>query len=265
MAPGGIDRVHRGVRRVTSQPALRRAVRSARLLGAEYTAVTGDLTYSESDRYRDELHALRAFFRRAFQVVTYNEIEGDYAEFGCHGGTTFTLAWGASRLLGYPAHLWALDSFEGLPGSSDPRDVHAGWTEGAMAMTEDDFVGTCLARGIPRGDFTVVPGFYSESLAPEAVGRRPERVSFAYVDCDLYSSTLDVLKFLETRLGNGSLIAFDDYYCFSQTHPSGERLAAAEVFGEHSRWNLVPYMQWGWYGMSFMVEDRETGPSKPFH
>jgi hypothetical protein len=134
-----------------------------------------------------------------------------------------------------------------------------------MAMTEADFVGTCLERGVPRSDFTVVPGFYANSLSAPGPSGHPERISFAYVDCDLYSSTVDVLRFLEPRLCNGAVIAFDDYYCFSQTHPSGERLAAAEVFGDHPRWNLVPYMQWGWYGMSFMVEDRAAGPLKPFH
>jgi O-methyltransferase len=265
VAAGGIDKVSSGIRRTLSRPALKRAVRSARLLGAEYNAVTGDLAYSESDRHRDELHALRSFFRRAFQVLTYNHIEGDYAEFGCHGATTFTLAWGARTLLGHQAHLWALDSFEGLPGSSDPRDAHDGWTEGAMAMSENDFIGTLEVRGVPRADYTLVPGFYAETLADDSKLNRPERVCFAYVDCDLYSSTMDVLRYLETRLCHGAVIAFDDYYCFSQTHSSGERLAAAEVFADHPRWNLVPYLQWGWYGMSFMVEDKTTGPMTPFH
>jgi hypothetical protein len=56
------------------------------------------------------------------------------------------------------------------------------------------------------------------------------------------------------------VIAFDDYYCYGPTSPAGERLAAAEAFAANERWQLVPYVQWGWYGMSFIVEHRSTTP-----
>jgi hypothetical protein len=32
------------------------------------------------------------------------------------------------------------------------------------------------------------------------------------------------------------------------------------VFHEHERWRLLPFVQWGWHGMSFIVERREDGP-----
>ena len=227
----------------------------SRLLRAEYQAITGELRYHPADQWLQEFADLKAFMRRAFQVLTYNGIDGDYAEFGCCGARTFTLAWGAARLVGHPAHHWAFDSFEGLPPTTDPRDEHQGWVAGAMAMTEDQFVRTCLARGLRREEFTTVPGFYEQSLV-EGDSLLPERVAFAYIDCDLYSSTREVLGFLSPRLCQGAVIAFDDYYCYSPSLPSGERLAAGEFFGPHDRWCLLPYVQWGWYGMSFIVEER---------
>jgi O-methyltransferase len=244
-------------RRVLAAPRLSRI---ARLLHVDNGSTSSSLDFQAVDWYQDELRALTLFYRRAFQALTYNGIDGDYAEFGCCGARSFTQAWRASRVVSHAAHLWAFDSFEGLPHPSDPRDVHKGWTEGAMAMTEPAFVTTCLSEGMRRDAFTTVPGFYATSLAPDAGGPRPEIICFAYIDCDLYTSTLEALRFIAPRLCHGAVIACDDYFCCSTTHPSGERLALTEVFADHPRWRLLPYMQWGWYGMSFLVEDRANGP-----
>ena len=246
-------------------PALAQANIVRRRLAAHYRSVTGELRYAPSEWGFNESLYQKDFFRQAFQALRYNAIEGDYAEFGCFGATTFTLAYGAARLVGHPAHLWAFDSFRGLPDSTDPRDAHEGWVEGAMAMTEPDFIERCLANGLPRNAFTTVPGFYSDSLSAGVGGARPQRICFAYIDCDLYSSTAEVLRFLGPRLCNGAVIAFDDYFCFSATHPSGERLAAIDYFNDDQPWRLVPYVQWGWYGMSFMIEDRNAAAISSFH
>ncbi len=122
-----------------------------------------------------------------------------------------------------------------------------------MAMSEPDFIARCVAHGIPRDRFSTVKGFYADSLP---VQQMPDRVSFAYVDCDLYSSTTEVLRFLEPRIQHGTIVAFDDYYCYSPHGPSGERLAAAEFFDDNPDWQLLPYVQYGWYGKSFVVERR---------
>jgi O-methyltransferase len=230
--------------------------RAIKILRFEYASLANGIGFVPGDGIIEELRDQRNLFRRVFQALSYNGIEGDCVEFGCNGATTFTLAWGASRLMGYQSHFWAFDSFQGLPHSTDPRDSHPGWSEGAMAMAESDFVAKCIGNGIDRESFTTVPGFYETTLSPAAAGPRPDRISFAYVDCDLYTSSADVLQFVADRLCHGAVIAFDDYFCFSPTHASGERLAALEIFEHHPRWTLVPYIQWGWYGMAFMVEEK---------
>lgn len=197
--------------------------------------------------------------QRAFQLLAYNGIDGDYVEFGSCGATTFALAWGAAQLTGHGAHLWAFDSFEGLPPSDHPVDDHIGWTAGAMSMTEAAFVATAVERGVPIEAFTTVPGFYADTLT--SPGGLPDRIAFAYIDCDLYSSTTDVLRFLEPRLRHGMVIGCDDYYCYSTTHASGERQALAELFDGHEQWRLLPFVQWSWHGMSFIVEHRSEGPT----
>lgn len=219
-----------------------------------YDAVADDLHFVSADLGRYEMLERKAFLRRAFTYLAFNEIPGDYVEFGSHGAMTFRLAWSAMRLTGVHRHLWAFDSFAGLPAPADPRDRHPRWQPGTMAQRLDDFHAACLAHGIPPGDYTAVAGFYDETLAPTSNRRLPDTIALAYVDCDLYSSTAAVLGFLRPRLRGGMLIAFDDWFCDSADGPSGERVAASEAFAAETAWRFVPYLPIGWHGMSFVVE-----------
>jgi O-methyltransferase len=194
------------------------------------------------------------FFFDAFQALSFNGIKGDYCEFGSHGCVTFRLAYQQSRRLGHRATLWAFDSFAGFPASTDVKDDHPKWRKGGMSFSLDQFKSACVLAGIPDTEYHVVPGFYETSLA--AVGRDggPQDICLAYIDCDMYSSTTAVLDFLAPRLKHGMIIAFDDYYCWSATQPSGERLAMRQAFPDGGQWDLVPYHTFGWAGASFVVE-----------
>lgn len=204
--------------------------------------------------YRENLGRAQ-FFDLAFKALSYNGIEGDYLEFGSHGARTITLAHRAAVRHGHGAHLWAFDSFEGLPDPVGTIDLHPEWPGGAMSTSETTFHSLCRQRGLARDRYTTVPGFYEDSL--RSTDRPlPAKVALAYVDCDLYSSTVEVLRFLEPRLGNGAIVAFDDYFCWTSAGPSGEQRAAAEAFGPERGWRLEPYLPYGWHGHSFAVFER---------
>lgn len=198
----------------------------------------------------------KEFFYNAFKALSFNGIDGDYVEFGCHGGKTFALAYHESVRHGHNANLWGFDSFQGLPDAKEAKDSHPRWTKSAMSTSLDQFHELCATRGVPRGGYHVVPGFYDHTLRETSDKELPENIALAYVDCDLYSSTRDVLEFLMPRLKHGMIIAFDDYFCWSANQISGERMAMLELFAESRDWNLVPYMQFGWHGFSFIIEDR---------
>lgn len=211
---------------------------------------------------RDDAHidriGPRDFMRRAFRAIVFNGISGDYAEFGCCGGQTFGMAFQSAKLTGFTGKMWAFDSFEGLPPAEGPKDAHPVWVDGEMAISLDNFRKVAKSHGIAEAQYEAVKGFYNVSLADTNMGRldRPRDIALAYVDCDLYSSTIDVLKFLMPRFKHGMILAFDDYYCWSQTAVSGERAAAHEIFNDHPRFRLLPYMPIGWAGMSFVVEEK---------
>ena len=200
------------------------------------------------------------FLYKAYEALSVNGITGDYLEFGCHGAGTFSLAYGEIRRRGRTDHLWAFDSFAGLPETTHARDEHPRWVPGTWAMTLDEFHRQCSQNGLDPQRYTAVEGFYSDSLEALDDSAVPTDVALAYIDCDLYTSTDDVLRFLQPRLKHGMILAFDDYFCWSGSQVAGERLAAHEHFPADGRWNLVPYTGFGWHGMSFFLEDRELIP-----
>jgi len=68
---------------------------------------------------------------------------------------------------------------------------------------------------------------------------------------------LTVLKFLLPRLKHGMILAFDDYHVYSSRQVSGARRASVEIFSRNPDWRLVPYVQYGWGCMSYIVESKE--------
>ena len=205
-----------------------------------------------------------SFFFRAWRALSFNGIDGDYAEFGCFGGATFAMSFIESRRqrvneagqIRRDPHLWAFDSFEGLPIQQGPEDEHPLWQQGALNTSIDQFHQVCASHNIPRSEYTTVAGYYEKTLDQMTADHYPEDIALAYIDCDLYSSTISVLKFLIPRMKHGMIIGFDDYFCWSATQLSGERRAMLELLGDHDRWHLEPYIQFGWHGHSFVVEDK---------
>jgi hypothetical protein len=204
----------------------------------------------------------RDFFQRAFSLLTRNGISGDYLEFGVGSGGSFAFACTYARQAGHPARLWAFDSFEGLPSSNDPRDSHPLWQTGNFAAPLERFLDSCATNRIPRNRFEIVKGFYSETLSSHSphYDRLPRDIAFAYVDCDMYTSTKAVLEFLKPRLKHGMILAFDDYFCLSSNATSGERLAFLEMKSAVPQFHFLPYIQFKTLATSFVVEDRSYLP-----
>ncbi len=130
-----------------------------------------------------------------------------------------------------------------------------------MLTSQNKFHALCKKRGIAAGTYKVVPGYYNESLSHPALPVAPSNIALAYIDCDLYSSTKAVLDFLSTRMKHGMIVAFDDYFCWSSTQVSGERKALREFQTRNPRWEFLPFIQYGWGGMSFLVEDKDPPSS----
>ena len=88
----------------------------------------------------------------------------------------------------------------------------------------------------------------------------------AYVDCNMYSSTVSVLRFLAPRLKHGMILAFDDYFCWSPENVSAERSAFYEFTVAHPEWHFERFHDVHRAGISYVVEraDRLTLGDNPF-
>jgi O-methyltransferase len=202
------------------------------------------------------------FFWDAFAALQVNGISGDYAEFGCHRGGSFQAAYKALSERRSRRHLWAFDSWQGLP-DDHPRDAHPGWElKGRGAGGVETFHAALERHGVPRDAYTAVEGYYRDSLPPLGADGAPNDIALAYIDCDLYSSTVDVLQFLAPRLKHGMIVAFDDYFCYSPTDVSGERAALLEFSTAHPEWHFQRYRDIHWSGLSFVVERADSIPPR---
>lgn len=158
---------------------------------------------SRSDYLASSLEALREwtdsntrFFGSTVPTLSYaaeqaNE-EGLILEFGVNWGTTIRQL---AALTEREVH--GFDSFEGLP---EP------W-EGEKAGSYSTF-GT-----LPRVPKTVIlhKGWFRDTL-PTFFASTSQPVALANIDCDLYSSTVEVLAHIGPLLRPGSILLFDEFF-----------------------------------------------------
>jgi O-methyltransferase len=167
---------------------------------------------------------------------------GYYFEFGCHGANTMRMAWKHTRHL----HDWTFvgfDSFEGLPeiAAIDRQTI---WRKGRLATSEEHFVRLVTSAGMPRERLKTVKGFYDESLTEELKARLlPAKAAMIYIDCDLYQSTVPVLRFIKDFLQPGTVIVFDDWYCFNGDPMLGEQRAWREFREANQELRFTEFVQ----------------------
>lgn len=94
--------------------------------------------------------------------------------------------------------VYGFDSFQGLPGD------WSGHVETSGAFKQ---------KGLPKvsSNTTLVPGLFGETL-PSFMTEHDGPVSFAHIDCDLYSSTVTILENIGSRFQAGTMVLFDEYF-----------------------------------------------------
>ncbi len=141
-----------------------------------------------------EVRDRRALFRHVVASLGSSPIL--YLEFGVYMGASIQ-EW--SRLVSHPqARFIGFDSFEGMPEDFDHR---TGVVKGELSLE-----GQLPAITDPRVSF--VKGWFSDTLPQFTFPAHDQLV--VHVDCDLYSSTRDVLTALESFIRPGTVILFDD-------------------------------------------------------
>ena len=192
--------------------------------------------------------------RSALRLLDFNGIDGDYVEFGCFRAETLPLAHRINRMLPMQRHLWAIDSFQGIPAPQGFRDLHPRWSEGRKFTSVAEFQRRCRRHGVPESAMTTIVCPYPE-LTTLPADQLPDNIALAYVNCYLHSQVEQVLELLRPRLKQGMLIAFDNYFACSRFHQSGDRAAFERFQRSTDAFHFCRYQTFGFAGCSFLSEE----------
>jgi hypothetical protein len=152
--------------------------------------------------------------------------DGLICEFGVYRATSIDFIAARTESL-----VHGFDTFQGLPEK---------WTQ-------SDGVGKYTTDGVlpeVRENVRLHVGLFSDTL-PGFLGSHPEAVRLLHIDCDLYSSTCEVLDLMTDRIVPGSVIVFDEYagYAGWREH---EWRAFQEWTSRHARrYEYLAFNPWG--------------------
>ncbi len=172
-------------------------------------------------------------------LVKTKDINGSVCEFGVAQGETSALI--ANEILSSDKIFHLFDSFQGLPKSSRKDQLKddifsLGSIEryaGTMSCPEKMVRARLKALSFPLNRFIIHRGFFDQVLRGDV--NLPQKVSFAYVDFDLYEPIKQTLNFLHNITLPGAIIIIDDYDFFS----TGVKTAVDEFLKERNLSNIV--------------------------
>lgn len=209
--------------------------------------------------------------RAAASYAAWNQIEGDYLEFGVWRGYSFVTAYEeilAQRRhhmrLGYDSQAYsqwkarsprffAFDGFSGLPGGTH-HDRMVDYHEGAYACSEQDFRDNIERHGVDSNDVVVIPGLFGDTCTPRTAAKHSlQKAAIVMIDCDLYESTVPVLKFIAALVQQGTVLIFDDWFRFKGSPDAGEQRACREWLANNPHIELIEFWRQAPQAVSFIV------------
>ena len=134
--------------------------------------------------------------------------EGDIVELGCYKADTSILFQKLLQQKSPDRKLWLYDSFAGLPDKA-PEDASAAgdqFKKGELFVTKKEVVTKFKKAGLK---VPIIKKNFFEDLDPEV--DFPEKISFAFLDGDLYQSIKISLKLVAPKIAKNGIIAIHDY------------------------------------------------------
>ncbi len=206
-------------------------------------------------------NALEKVFQKSQALGTANQ--GDYCEFGVFKGYAF---WKAQNVaIGFkddfkPMRFFGFDSFQGLP-EIEPEDQAKGdvFYEGQYSCSKEGVIQNLNSKGVDWEKTFLVEGFFNESLTDSVKQQyNLEKIAIALIDCDLYTSTRDVLNFIRDLIIDKTILIFDDWNCFDRDNNRGQRKAFREFLEENQQFHTEELMSYGAYGQVFIIHKKPS-------
>jgi O-methyltransferase len=190
---------------------------------------------------------------RALEYAKNSGVAGDYYEFGLYAGSSFHHAQQEAVRLGLGTmHFWGFDSFQGLPDVAQ-EDGIAKFPAGHYCCDLATVTALHDRFGVDWRRVHLIDGWYDDTLTETlASDRGMAKAAVVVVDCDMYASTLPVLRFITPLLQHGTVLIFDDWGF------GGERKAFLEWLIAHREWWFKDIGNTDWADHSFITQQVEV-------
>jgi hypothetical protein len=220
---------------------------------------------------------------KAANIVAAEKVEGDYLEFGVYSGGSFKYAYNVIEKVFQPSQkpngpersaedkqeilkLWekmrffAFDSFKGLPELDGIDKQSRDFVKGKYSCKEEVFLENLALAGVSLNKVVPIVGLFEETCREETIRKYGmKKAAIIHVDCDLYASAKLALEFVKPLLTDGTVIIFDDWYCFRGNPNLGEQRAFHEWIASMTDWSFTQYQKEGPWGNSFIASRRDLG------
>ena len=179
---------------------------------------------------------------------------GDYLEFGVSRGTS--LAWVYRALLNKGlshVRLIGFDSFQGLP----PEAADEGWVPGDFKSSHEATRAYLASMEVDMRRVTLVEGWFSQTCTVQTKVRLAlEKASLIMVDCDIYSASRDVLRYVEPLIRDHAIVICDDWGSRTSDGQRGQNDAFEEFLQEHTQLSAEPLPSYSPPSRIFLVSRR---------
>ena len=139
----------------------------------------------------DPYDTLKKDFRSTL-VSDYTDFLDDklFLEFGVMEGNSLLDFYNSYKANDISGHFFGFDSFLGLP--EEKEDKHSPWSTGQFTTN-----GVIVPALVYNQDINIVDGWFSDTLNDSIISKFNEKkIGIVHIDCDIYSSTVEVLEFI---------------------------------------------------------------------
>jgi len=157
---------------------------------------------------------LKSFFESAIkqlQSIKGKEI-GDYLEFGVFNGSSMSSMYLTGKKLKLKSmRFFGFDAFQGLPPGAEKEDDGV-WEKGFYSCSFNKMKECLKRKKINPNAINWVQGWYKDTLNKDTAKKlKLKKIGIVFIDCDTYSSSKSVLKFIEPLLTEEAILCFDDW------------------------------------------------------
>ena len=173
----------------------------------------------------------------------------------CLEGNAFLKAFEHSKAMGIDEiQYFGFDSFQGLPEAEGIDQADGRFFEGQFACSKQDVENNLQSNGMDMSRVTLVEGYYEDSLTGELKGQHNFKpASVVLMDCDLYSSTVEALDWVDSYLQDGTIILFDDWYSFGDSEELGQQKAMKEFLADRPNYKIEDLWKFCKHGKAFKL------------